>query len=40
MTAGGAISSGRKMGLIGLACLCSTLVAVDGPLLQKATTVR
>lgn len=27
------------MGLIGLACITSTIVAVDGPLLQKATTV-
>ena len=27
------------MGLLGLACICSTLVAIDGPLLQKATHV-
>lgn len=31
--------AGRRMGLIGLACIVSTLVAVDGPLLQKATSV-
>ena len=35
----GALSSGRHMGVIGLACVFSTLVAVDGPLLQKSTTV-
>lgn len=40
MTAGGALIAGRNMGLIGLACLCSTLVAVDGPLLQKGTTIE
>ena len=28
------------VGLIGLACMLSTLVAIDGPLLQKAATVR
>jgi hypothetical protein len=35
----GALIAGRNMGLIGLACIFSTLVAIDGPLLQKATTV-
>lgn len=39
ITVGGAIISGRNMGLIGVACLASTLVAIDGPLLQKATTI-
>ena len=40
MTAGGAIRSGRNMGLIGIACLCSTFVAMDGPLLQKVRILR
>lgn len=35
----GAIASGPKMGILGLACIFSTLVSVDGPLLQKATTI-
>lgn len=35
----GALTSGRQMGLIGLACILSTLVAIDGPLLQRATHV-
>ena len=38
-TFAGALMAGRHMGLIGLACIVSTLVTVDGPLLQKATTV-
>ena len=29
----GALTSGRQMGWLGLACIASTLVAVDGPLL-------
>lgn len=40
ITASGAVISGRKMGMVGLACLCSTLVAIDGPLLQKSTTIK
>ena len=39
MTVGGAIRAGRRMGLVGLAALFSTIVAIDGPLLQKATTI-
>ena len=39
MTVGGAVVAGRNMGLVGLACLFSTLVAIDAPLLQKAITV-
>ena len=39
MTIVGAASAGRRMGMLGLACIFSTLVAVDGPLLQKATRV-
>jgi hypothetical protein len=35
----GALATGRHMGLLGLACIFSTLVAIDGPLLQKATTI-
>lgn len=35
----GALVSGRHMGLLGLACIFSTLVAIDGPLLQKASKV-
>lgn len=38
-TVGGAVIAGRHMGLLGLACIFSTLVAVDGPLLQRATRV-
>ena len=38
-TVGGAIMAGRNMGLLGLACISSTLIAIDAPLLQKATTV-
>lgn len=36
----GALTSGRHIGLLGLACTASTLVVVDGPLLQLASTVR
>jgi hypothetical protein len=35
----GALLSGRHMGLLGVACIASTFVAVDGPLLQRASTV-
>ena len=35
----GAFVAGRHMGLIGMACIFSTIVAIDGPLLQKATRV-
>jgi hypothetical protein len=35
----GAIKAGRGMGVLGLACVFSTLIAIDGPLLQKATHV-
>jgi hypothetical protein len=37
--ASGAVTSGRHLGLVGLACIASTLVFVDGPLLQKSTTI-
>lgn len=36
----GALTAGRYMGLLGLACILSTIVAVDGPLLQKSSTVK
>lgn len=35
----GALTSGRKMGWFGLACIFSTLVTIDQPLLQRATHV-
>ena len=35
----GALTSGRRMGWFGLACIFSILVTVDGPLLQRATQV-
>lgn len=35
----GAITAGRRMGWLGVACICSTLVVIDGPLLQRASTV-
>ena len=35
----GALSSGRKIGLLGLACLASNFVVIDGPLLQRSSTV-
>lgn len=28
------------MGLLGLACIFSTIVVIDGPLLQRATSVK
>lgn len=40
MTLAGAVTAGPRMGLLGLACIFSTLVAIDGPLLQKATHVE
>ena len=36
----GALTAGRHMGLLGLACILSTLVVIDGPLLQRSSTVR
>lgn len=36
----GAIGTGRNMGFIGLACLMSTIVAVDGPLLYVFCVIR
>lgn len=33
----GAFIAGRRMGLIGIACIASTLVMLDGPLLQRAS---
>lgn len=35
----GALASGRRIGLLGLACIVSTIVVVDGPLLQRSSTV-
>lgn len=35
----GAVRAGRHMGLLGLACIVSTLVVVDGPLLQRSSTI-
>lgn len=35
----GVLTAGRHMGLLGLACIFSTLVMVDGPLLQRSSTV-
>ncbi|KAF2483167.1 hypothetical protein BDY17DRAFT_142652 [Neohortaea acidophila] len=35
----GAITAGRRMGLLGFACICSTIVVVDGPLIQRASGV-
>lgn len=32
--------SGRHFNLLALACICATFVAIDGPLLQRATSVR
>lgn len=34
----GAITSGSRIGMLGLACIASTLVFADGPLLQRAST--
>lgn len=36
----GAIASGRNIGLLGTATIFSTLITVDGPLLQRSTTVH
>lgn len=36
----GAIASGGKIGLLGIATIFSTVVIVDGPLLQRSTTVQ
>ncbi|KAK3698987.1 hypothetical protein LTR37_016678 [Vermiconidia calcicola] len=35
-----AVASGRHFNALALACLCGTLVAVDGPLLQRAVSVK
>lgn len=35
----GALTAGRHTGLLGLACIFSTLVVIDGPLLQRSSTV-
>lgn len=35
-----AIVAGRHFNLLALACICATFVAVDGPLLQKSSTVE
>lgn len=40
MTLVGAAQAGPRMGFLGLACIFSTLVALDGPFLQKATHVE
>ena len=32
--------AGRIFNLLALACLCATLVAIDGPLLQRASIAR
>ena len=34
-----ALAAGRHMGFVGLACIFATLGTIDGPLLQRATTV-
>lgn len=39
-TLGGALTSGRYTGILGVACIAATLVVVDGPLLQRASTVK
>lgn len=36
----GALSAGRSINLLAVACILSSLVAVDGPLLQRATRVE
>jgi FtsZ-binding cell division protein ZapB len=36
----GALAAGRKIGLLGLATLFSTVVVMDGPLLQQSTSIR
>lgn len=35
-----AIVAGRNFNILALACICATFVAVDGPLLQRASIVR
>lgn len=35
-----AVMSGRRIGIAGLACILCSLVVIDGPLLQKASTVK
>lgn len=35
----GALSAGRDMGIVGVACIFSTVILIDGPLLQRASTV-
>ena len=32
--------AGRRFYILALACICATVVAIDGPLLQRASTVR
>lgn len=34
-----AITAGRNFNLLALGCICATIVAIDGSLLQKASTV-
>lgn len=34
----GALAAGRRTGLLGLACIFATIVVIDGPLLQRAST--
>ena len=35
-----AVASGRKFNALALACICANLVAMDGPLLQRASSVK
>ena len=35
-----AICSGRNCSLLAVACICATVVVMDGPLLQRASSVR
>ena len=35
-----AVVSGRHFNALALSCICATLVAMDGPLLQRASSVR
>lgn len=35
-----ALGSGRHFNLLALACICGTFVAMDGPLLQRASSVK
>lgn len=32
--------AGKHFNALALACICATFVAMDGPLLQRASTVR